>query len=293
MTSGDKPLLGAIEAGGTKFVLAVGHSPDEIVARHEIPTRTPEETLAEAAQWFETHGKLSALGIATFGPAQLDRDASDWGHILETPKPGWSRCDLAGYFANRLGVTVGFDTDVNGAAMAEHWFGAGRGTAGMAYVTVGTGIGGGLIVNGQVVHGTGHPEMGHFFPHRDQSDHAFAGSCPFHGECLEGLASGPAILSRWGQKLSDLPQDHEAHALVAGYLAQLCHSLFALCAIERVVMGGGVMKTLGLIDLVGEMTQSLGNEYLPGRVHQQVVSAQLGNDAGIVGGLLLAGASSG
>lgn len=291
MTSGDGPLLGAIEAGGTKFVLAVGRSPDDIAARHEIPTRTPEETLAEAAQWFEAQGQLSALGIATFGPAQLDHEAADWGHILETPKPGWSRCDLAGYFADRLRVSVGFDTDVNGAALAEHQFGAGRDAAGMAYVTVGTGIGGGLIVNEQVVHGAGHPEMGHFFPRRDQSDHVFAGSCPFHGDCLEGLASGPAILSRWGQKLSDLPQEHEAHALVAGYLAHLCHSLFAFCAIERVVLGGGVVKTPGLIDRVGGMARLLGCDYLPGRTRQQVVPAGLGNDAGLVGGLLLAVAS--
>lgn len=284
------PLLAAIEAGGTKFVLAVGYASGIIVARHEIPTGKPDETLAKAADWLEGQERFAAIGIATFGPAQLDTNAADWGHILGTPKPGWSNCDVAGYFADRFEVPVGFDTDVNGAALGEYRLGAGRGFGGMAYVTVGTGIGGGVIVNGEIVHGISHPEMGHFYPRREEADRSYAGNCPFHGDCLEGLASGPAILSRWGSKLSDLPDDHEAHALVAGYLAQLCHTLFAFCAVERVVIGGGVMKTPGLIERVGTTARSIDQRYLPGGVRHQVVSPQLGNDAGIVGALLLADA---
>ena len=155
-------------------------------------------------------------------------------------------------------MPIGFNTDVNGAALGEFRFGAGRGTSGMAYVTVGTGIGGGLIVDGNLANGAGHPEMGHYYPHRGANDSKFGGNCPFHGDCLEGLASGPAILSRWGKTLSELPDEHEAHDLVAGYLAQLCHTLFACCAIERVVLGGGVMHTQGLLKRVGDCAAKLG-----------------------------------
>lgn len=292
MTGDTGALLGAIEAGGTKFVLAVGRSPDDISARHEIPTRRPEETFAAAARWFEDQGALSAIGIASFGPVQLDRAADNWGHILGTPKPGWSQCDIAGFFADRFQVPVAFDTDVNGAALGEYRFGAGRGARSMAYVTVGTGIGGGMIVNDQIVHGVSHPEMGHFYPRRAKDDRSFAGACPFHGDCLEGLASGPAILSRWGKTLSDLPEEHEAHELVGGYLGQLCHTLFAVCAAETVVIGGGVMQTPGLLDRVSAAAGSLDNDYLPGTSRHKILSPHLGNNAGITGALLLADAIS-
>ncbi|MWV29251.1 ROK family protein [Aurantiacibacter rhizosphaerae] len=281
-------LLGAIEAGGTKFVLATGTADGTIHARHSIATTDPEATLAMARDWFFTQPAVAAMGIASFGPVELDRNSPNWGHITDTPKPGWSDCDLAGFFARELGVPIGFDTDVNGAALGEFRFGAGRGAQGMAYITVGTGIGGGLIVGDSVVHGAGHPEMGHFYPRRPLQDIDFAGNCPFHGDCLEGLASGPSILARWGKTLSQLPQDHEAHDLVAGYLAQACHTLFACCAIERVVMGGGVMKTPGLAQRVQDLTQKAGGNYLPGRDRQSVVTPQLGDDSGIIGALLLA-----
>lgn len=281
-------LLGAIEAGGTKFVLATGTAAGTIRSRHSIATSSPEKTLAQARDWFATQPRILALGIASFGPVELDRASPQWGHITDTPKQGWSHCDLAGYFASALNVPVGFDTDVNGAALGEYRFGAGRGMRGMAYITVGTGIGGGLIIEGGLAHGAGHPEMGHYYPRRGPQDLDFHGNCPFHGDCLEGLASGPAILARWGRTLSELPQDHEAHDLVAGYLAQACHTLFACCAIERVVLGGGVMKTPGLLERVSSATGKAGANYLPGRDRQMVVSPQLGDDAGITGALLLA-----
>ena len=284
-------LLGAIEAGGTKFVLAVARTPGDILARQEIPTLTPEDTLAEAARWFDAQGRLSALGIATFGPAQLDKAAPDWGHILDTPKPGWSHCDLAGYFARKYGIPIGFETDVNGAALAEYRMGAGQGAAGMAYVTVGTGIGGGLVLGGELVHGAGHPEMGHYHPKRAADDVSYFGFCPFHGDCLEGLASGPAILDRWGATLSDLGSEHEAVDRVAGYLGQLCHSLFALTAVETVVLGGGVTKTPGLLGKIAESARLAGNNYLPGRARQKIVPPALGDNAGVTGALLLAEAA--
>lgn len=282
-------MLGGIEAGGTKFVLAIGAAADSIEAQATIATRTPEETLAEAADWFSASGvDLAAIGIASFGPVQLDRSAPDWGHITSTTKPGWSGCDIAGYFAKRFNVPVGFDTDVNGAALAEYNFGAGHDADSLAYVTVGTGIGGGIVYGGQVVHGAGHPELGHLYPRRPAQDDGFLGNCTFHGDCLEGLASGPAIMRRWGRALSDLPPAHPAHALVAEYLAQTCHSLFAATAVERIVLGGGVMETPGLLDRVAFRTRALGRNYLPGREKQSVVAPALNPVSGLVGAMILA-----
>ena len=286
--------LGAIEAGGTKFVLAAGDGPTAITASHTIPTTTPEETLSQALAWFQDQGPLQGLGIASFGPVELDRGSSEWGHILKTPKPGWSHCDLAGYFMSHLSVPVRFETDVNGAALGEHGFGAGQGAASLTYVTVGTGIGGGTISNGRLVHGAGHPELGHIYPRRDADDRDFAGTCPFHGDCLEGLASGPAILARWGATLSELPQDHAAHELVAGYLAQMCHTVFASMAVETIVLGGGVMKAPGLLERVVRQARELGAGYLPRSEDRRIVPPSLGDRAGITGAMLIAqGAAAG
>ncbi|OSZ70842.1 fructokinase [Sphingomonas sp. IBVSS1] len=287
------PLLAGIEAGGTKFVLAVGHAPDAITARHVIPTRTPAETLAEASAWFAAQGAIAAMGIASFGPVALDRASPRWGHITNTPKPGWADCDLAGHFARSLGVPVGFDTDVNGAALAEAWLGAGRDAGSLAYVTIGTGVGGGLILDGQLVHGAAHPEMGHMLPRRPANDADFPGICPHHGDCLEGLVCGPAIIARWGQPLSGLPADHPGHAIIADYLAQLCHTLIATTAVEIIVLGGGVMNTPGLIDRVRARTDTLGNAYFPGTGRHRILPPALADNSGITGALLLAQAAAG
>ena len=284
-------LLGGIEAGGTKFVLAVGESPSRVRATHTIPTRAPSATFAEAREWFEQQGKLCAIGIASFGPVELDKASSAWGHILKTPKPNWSDCDLAGFFGRAFSIPIGFETDVNGAALAEYHHGAGRGASSLTYVTVGTGIGGGTIINGRLVHGAGHPELGHIYPRRLPGDQDFAGFCPFHGDCLEGLACGPAIIARWGSSLSDLPSDHEAHDLVAGYLAQMCHSIYASMATEIIVLGGGVMKTPGLLDKVVKRAEELGAGYFPSRENHKIVSPALGDNAGLTGTLLLAEAA--
>ncbi|WP_298468406.1 ROK family protein [uncultured Erythrobacter sp.] len=290
MNSAGRPLLGGIEAGGTKFVLAVGHSPTEIIARHEIPTRDPATTLEHVCDWIEGQGTINALGIASFGPVELDRSSTLWGHITNTPKPAWTNCDLVGHFAERFGVPIGFDTDVNGAALAEYEHGAGKAAGSLAYITVGTGIGGGLVFHGKAIHGAAHPEMGHIFPRRHADDDQFEGICPHHGDCLEGLASGPAIKARWGASLSELPSDHIAHAIIADYLAQLAHSIVAMTAVEIIVLGGGVMRTHGLLERVNQSATELGAAYFPGGSKHKIVSPGLGHNAGLAGALMLANA---
>jgi fructokinase len=283
-------MLGGIEAGGTKFVLAVGPSPDRIHARHTIPTRDPAITIAEAAKWFADQGGIRALGIGSFGPVELDRASDSWGFITNTPKPGWAQCDLAGFFARALGVPVGFDTDVNAAALAEYAAAGGEG-GGLAYLTIGTGIGGGLVLDGKPVHGVAHPEMGHVYPRRHPQDIDFDGICPAHGDCLEGLASGPAVIARWGCSLSDLPADHPGHAIIADYIAQACHMLFASFAVGEIVIGGGVANTPGLVARVAARARELDNGYLPGGPRYRIRPPRLGGDAGITGALMLAEAS--
>ena len=283
-------MLGGIEAGGTKFVLAVGPSPDAIRARHTIPTRDPETTLTEAAAWFAAQGRIAALGIGSFGPVELDPASASWGFITNTPKPGWAHCDVAGYFARRLGVAVGFDTDVNAAALAEYAAAGGVGGS-LAYLTIGTGIGGGLVLDGKPVHGIAHPEIGHIYPRRHPQDVDFAGICPAHGDCLEGLASGPAVIARWGCSLSDLPADHPGHAIIADYIAQACHMLFASVAVAEVVIGGGVANTPGLVEKVAARARALDTGYLPGGARHRILPPRLGGDAGITGALMLAKAA--
>jgi fructokinase len=281
-------LLGGVEAGGTKFVLVAGPTPHTITHRAIIPTEAPGPTLARVADWFAAMGGVAALGIASFGPVDRDPASPTWGRITRTPKPGWSDCDLVGPLGRALGVPVGFETDVNAAAMAEHAALGAAAPAALAYVTVGTGIGGGCVIDGVPVNGVAHPEMGHILPRRAADDRDFAGICPYHGDCLEGLACGPAIRARWGVPLSELPPDHVAHARVADYLAQLCHTLFATMAVADVVLGGGVMKTPGLLARVAMASRGRDNDYLPGRAHHQVRASRLGDDAGAVGALLLA-----
>lgn len=276
-------MIGGIEAGGTKCVLAVGAAPGRIEAITTIPTRGPDETVGEAVAWFAAQPAIAALGLATFGPVGLDPARPDFGHILHTPKPGWSGSDFAGALARGLGVRVAVETDVNAAAMAEAQ-GAG---ASLAYMTVGTGIGVGLVIDGRCVHGAAHPEAGHYYPRRPRGDDGFAGVCPFHGDCLEGLASGPAILARWGAKLSDLPDGHPAHELVAAYLAQACHTLFAAAAVETVVLAGGVLATRGLRDRVAAHCAGIDRGYLPGRERRRIVAPRLGDRSGITGAMTL------
>jgi len=292
MAMTDEDLFGCIEAGGTKFVIGLVRRDHIVVDRLRLPTRGPAETIGDAVAWLERAcgilGPVAAIGIASFGPVGLDRDRADWGHILATTKPGWRDADIAGPFLRAFGRPVGFDTDVNGAALAESLWGAGMGADVSVYVTVGTGIGGGAIVNGAPLHGLGHPEMGHAHPPRHPDDRRFAGICPFHGDCFEGLASGPAIAARWGVSLSELPDGHPAHDIIAYYLAQLTVSLSAIIAPRRIVMGGGVMATPGLIERVRIARAAICGGYFQGEGAGILVPPGLGADAGLFGAFALA-----
>jgi len=287
------PLYGCIEAGGTKFVLGVIREPGAVLRRKRIPTTTPDETLTAAMMFFDEvvadFGAFNAFGIASFGPVTVDRDAPDWGHIGNTPKSGWSGTNLAGAFGQRYSCPVGFDTDVNGAVLAEARWGAARECDVATYVTVGTGIGGGALVGGRPVHGRRHPEMGHILPRRHPDDAGFSGVCPFHGDCLEGLASGPAVQARFGCSLSDLPADHPGHSIIAYYLAQLVVAQQAVLSPQRIVLGGGVMATPGLIELIRAEAVRLGAGYFEvGDATSLITLPALGDEAGLLGALALA-----
>jgi fructokinase len=286
-----KPLYGLVEAGGTKFVLGVAHGPDEVLATTRIPTATPDETISAMVDWLAQHGPLAAVGIATFGPVEVDRGSPQWGHILATPKAGWSNSDLVGPLVSRLGCPVGLDTDVTAAALAEYRWGAGQGQPSVLYFTIGTGIGGGAVIGGKPLAGISHPEMGHLRPPLHPADADFAGVCPFHGTCLEGLASGPAVLARYGASLSDLPADHEGHAVIAWYLAHAVTTAQAMFEPGRIVLGGGVMGTPGLLERVQAEAERLGNGYFRGKAAEIVFRPGLGDRSGLLGALALAEAA--
>jgi fructokinase len=279
---------GLVEAGGTKFVLGVATDKDTIEATTRIETTTPQGTIGAMLDWFRTQVDLAAIGVASFGPLELDKASRKWGHITNTPKPHWSGVDLAGPLQRALGCPVAIDTDVNGAALAEHLWGAGQGQKALLYFTIGTGIGGGAIVDGRIVQGLSHPEMGHIRLPRHPDDRDFAGHCPFHGGCLEGLASGPAIKARWGASLSELPAGHEAHAIIAFYIAQTVVTMQAIFAPGRIIFGGGVMGTPGLIDRVRREACALGSGYFRGDPAEIVTLPRLGDKAGLLGALALA-----
>lgn len=243
------PIYGLVEAGGTKFVLGIASGRDDVRETVRIPTTTPDETICAMMDWFAARGPLAAVGVASFGPIDLDPSSPRFGHITETPKPHWSGADLVGPLKSGLQCPVGVDTDVNGAALAEYLWGAAQGHRTSLYFTIGTGVGGGAVIEGKTLRGLSHPEMGHIRLSRHPDDLGFAGICPFHGDCLEGLASGPAIMARWGQSLSELPTDHEAHDIIAHYLAQLVVSMQAIFEPGRIALGGGVMGTAGLLAL--------------------------------------------
>lgn len=289
-------LWGAIEAGGTKFVCAVGAGPDDWREEIRFPTTTPAETLNRAVEFFRPHHAcqpLEAVGIGSFGPVDPDPSSPAFGRITTTPKPGWTQTDVVGALRQALGVPIGFDTDVNAAALGEHRWGAARGLDTFIYLTVGTGIGGGGMVGGRLLHGLIHPEMGHVRIPRDSDGDSYAGCCPYHGDCLEGLASGPALEGRWGQRAETLPAGHPAWVLEARYLALGVVDFICTLSPQRVIMGGGVMEQPHLLPLVRQQVQELLNGYLQTpaileRIDRYVVAPELGNRAGIAGALALA-----
>ena len=289
-------MLGAIEAGGTKTVIAVARNRHEILNSVVIPTTTPEDTLSIVGDFFDAAilqfaEPLSGIGIASFGPVDISPASPCYGTIGKTPKPGWSGASYLSVL-KRFNAPVKLDTDVNGAGLAEWLDGAGQNCETLAYITVGTGIGAGVLSNGRSVSGFSHTELGHILIPAHVEDR-FAGCCPFHLNCLEGLASGKAIQNRWGKALSaysssDLPVVMEAH-----YLAHLAMTLILSHAPDRLIFGGGVMKAEGLIEAVREKTQSLLSGYVeherldPG-LETYIVSPRLGDRAGIIGALALA-----
>ncbi len=282
-----RPRFGCIEAGGTKFVLGIAEAHDAVLTTTRIPTTNPEDTIAAVIEWFKANGPVDAIGIASFGPVDPDPASPRWGFITETTKPGWSGTDFAGRIGRAFDVPVGFDTDVNGAALAESRWGAAQGDDVAVYLTVGTGIGGGAIINGVPVHGAQHPEMGHILPRRHPDDLDFPGVCPFHGDCFEGLVSGPAIKARWGASLSELPTVHPAHKIVAWYLGQLAMAVQAVLSPRRILFGGGVMATPGLLEAMRSEALRLAKDY----VTIIIEPPALGDQAGLLGGLALAQAA--
>lgn len=289
-------VYGGIEAGGTKFICAVGTSSGDLRAETQFPTTTPIETIGRAISFFREQQEqetLAAIGIGSFGPVDTNPTSSTYGHITTTPKASWVHTDLVGMIQDALGIPVILDTDVNVAALGEYRWGMAQGLDSFIYLTVGTGIGGGGIMNSQLMHGLIHPEMGHIrIPHNRNID-PYAGLCPYHGDCLEGLASGLAIEARWGQSPETLPADHPAWSLEAYYLAAGLVNFICTLSPQRIVIGGGVMKQSRLLPLVRENVQRLLNGYvhtpqIEEEIDKYIVLPHLGKRAGVLGAIALA-----
>lgn len=280
---------GAIEAGGTKMVLAVADEELNILWRKTLPTRTPEETVPEMLAFFREN-QVDALGIGSFGPLDLNPDSDHFGSITKTPKLSWRDYPLMQTFRDKLQIPCAVDTDVNAAALCEAQMGAGMGLKNCVYVTVGTGIGGGIYCEGQLVHGLMHPEVGHMLLRAHPQDPCPDGFCPYHKGCLEGVASGPAMEKRWGRSARELPPDHPAWALEAHYLAQMCMNLMMTVSPEKIILGGGVMGQEHLFPLIRKELVRLVNGYIPCMEDGEklVVPPVCYPDSGLIGSLLLA-----
>lgn len=292
------PLYGGIEAGGTKFVCLVASGPDDIKTETRFPTTSPEETLAQAILFFkeqmEYHQQpLAAIGVACFGPVDLNESSPTFGSITTTPKPGWKNTPVVRPLQDAFHIPVAFDTDVNGAAVGEGMWGAAKGLSDFLYLTIGTGVGGGMVGRGSPTHGLVHTEMGHIrMPHDRQRD-PFAGVCPYHGDCFEGLACGPAIQQRWGQPGSALPIHHPAWDLEADYIAAALQTFICTLSPKRIILGGGVMQQEHLLPMVRQKTLQLLNNYIASpaildHIDEYIVAPGLGNQAGSLGAIAMA-----
>jgi fructokinase len=285
-------LYGGVETGGTWCVCAVGRGPGEIVREEQFPTTHPRETLARIVEFFRASPALTAIGVGSFGPVDLDPESPTWGHVTTTPKPGWQHVSVAPVIRDELGVPVAFDNDVNAAALGEYRWGAGEGAASVCYLTVGTGIGAGLLLDGRPRHGLVHPEVGHIRIPRDPGD-AFEGTCPVHGDCWEGLACGPAMAKRWDTSPEELPDDHPAWGLEAGYLALGILSIVLIASPEKMIVGGGVMEQPALPGMVRRRLRELLAGYLEtpalgDAIDSYLVAPALGDRAGVLGAIALA-----
>lgn len=290
-------LFGGVEIGGTKVVCAIGDGQGRVLAEERFPTTDPQSTLAQVLSFLRERGAsasgLTAIGVGSFGPIELRESSAYYGFIGRTPKPGWSGTDVVGALRREFSCPIGFDTDVNAAALAEHRWGAAGDVQSVVYVTVGTGIGGGALIGGTLIHGLMHPEIGHIHPRRHPRDMEFSGVCPFHGDCLEGLASGPAIVARSGARLEQLPADHAQWEIEADYLGQLCALLLMTLSPQRIVLGGGVMSQTQLLAPTRRQLQHWAAGYIDrtevlSEVDRYVVSPALGDQAGVRGALALA-----
>jgi fructokinase len=280
-------MLAAIEAGGTKFVCAVGDENGKIVERVQIPTTVPEETIGKVVEFFKKY-QVDAIGIGSFGPIDVNHDSPTYGYITSTPKPGWKDYPFVQALKDAFDVPVGFNTDVNAAALGEASFGAAKGLDSCLYITVGTGIGAGAIVQGKLLQGLSHPEMGHILVRRHPHD-TYQGKCPYHKDCLEGLASGPAIEERWGAKGFDLVERTEVWDLEGYYLAQAIMQYVLILSPKKIILGGGVSHQEQVFASINKYLPELINGYvsLP-ELSQYIVMPGLGDDAGITGALMLA-----
>jgi fructokinase len=278
-------VYGGIEAGGSKWECAIGTGPDDLRATETIATTTPAETIERVIAFFDREGPVAAVGIGSFGPIDPHPESATWGYITSTPKPGWAHTDVAGEIGRRLGVPVAFDTDVNTAALGEHRWGAAQGLDTFSYITVGTGIGGGGMAGGNLLHGLVHPEVGHLRIPHDRHRDPFDGVCPFHGDCLEGLASGRAIEARWGRRPQDLDGDSRVWELQAQYLALGLVSVISVLSPERILLGGGVMRQPALLPLVQREVAALMNGYQRAGT---IMAPALAPRSGVLGAIALA-----
>lgn len=284
--------LGAIEAGGTKFVVCVGDENGNVLKRTSFPTRDPQQTMNDVFDFFDQES-VEAIGVGSFGPIDPDKNSPTYGYITTTPKPGWANFNIVGVLKERYNIPIGFDTDVNGACLGELYFGSAKGLDSALYMTIGTGIGCGAIVEGNLVHGMLHPEMGHI-PLTVREDDPYEGKCPFHGRCFEGLASGPAIEQRWGVKGQDLDKDHKAWDLEAYYIAQAIANYVLIISPKKIIIGGGVAKQIQMFPMIQKYLREFLNGYiakdeiLTDKINDYIVSPELGDNAGVVGALALA-----
>ena len=284
-------MLGGIEAGGTKFVCAVGKEDGTIVERIQFDTLSPEETIPQIIEFFNKH-EIKSLGIGSFGPVDIDPNSPTFGNVTSTPKPGWKDYPFLKTLQAAIDVPMEFNTDVNAAALGEVMHGAAQDVQSCLYITVGTGVGAGAVFNGQLLQGLSHPEMGHTIVRRHETDN-YEGFCPYHSDCLEGLAAGSAIERRWGKKGFELQDQTEVWELESYYLAQALVQFILILSPKRIVMGGGVMKQKQMFPFIQKKVQELLNGYVAvpeilDHIDEYIVPPALGDNAGITGALMLA-----
>ena len=283
-------IIGGIEAGGTKFVCGIGNEKGEILERVSFPTETPEITLTKVVEFFKDKN-IERLGIGSFGPIDVNPNSKTYGYITKTPKLAWTDCDIVGYLKKYFDIPIYFDTDVNGAALGESVWGAAKNLKNCLYLTIGTGIGGGILVNGELIHGMLPPEAGHILIKRHFED-KYSGKCPYHKDCFEGLASGPAIEERWGVKGYELPVDHKAWDLEAFYIAQALANYILILSPEKIILGGGVMKQSQLFPKIRENVKEFLKGYVQTsqileNINEYIVYPNLEDNAGLLGAVAL------